>query len=77
MRRTFEQMVRVAAPVCAFLLFVSPPLPLCHTIQSQYSGAQKVDDDRYVGDVVCEPDRTTVPWRALDIMGSCSESGLM
>ena len=41
----------------------------------QYSGAQKVDDNRYAGDVVCVPNRTTVPWRVVDIIGSCSAGG--
>ena len=59
MRRTLEQIVRVAAPVL------------------QYSGAQKVDDNRYAGDVVCVPDRTAVPRRVPDIIGSCSAGGLM
>ena len=77
MRRTFEQIVRVSAPVGAFLLFVSHPLPLCYTIQPKYANAQKDDDDRYAGDVVCEPNRTIVPWKVLDIMGSGSVGGLM
>ena len=41
MRRTFEQIVSVAAPVTTFLLFVFLPLPLCQTIQPQYSGTQR------------------------------------
>lgn len=76
-RRTFEKNVPVSAPVGAFLLFVSHPLPLCYTIQPKYANAQKDDDDRYAGDVVCEPNRTIVPWKVLDIMGSGSVGGLM